>query len=167
MPPGKNKTERSSTSRVLEITRIFSAPRSLVFDAWTKPKHLAQWSTPQGITLPFSEAEIRPGGKWRSCMRLADGTDLWLSGEYRRVVPDELIEFTHAWEENGRRGHETVVTVRFSDYGNKTKLTFRQAFFDSVSSRNGHRGGWNECFDKLDVFLSSQKSTRKKKEQRK
>jgi uncharacterized protein YndB with AHSA1/START domain len=153
MPPKKNKPVRRSLSLALEITRILSAPRPLVFDAWTKPEHLSRWSTPQGITMPFSEGQIRPGGKWRSCMRLQDATDCWLSGEYRQVVPNELIEFTHAWEENGQRGHETVVTVRFSDYGKKTKLSFRQAFFDSVPSRNGHRGGWTECFDKLVEIL--------------
>jgi len=99
-------------------------------------------------------------------MRLADGTDLWLSGEYRQVVPGELIEFTHAWEENGKRGHETVVTVRFSDYGKKTKLSLRQTFFDSAASRDGHRGGWSECFDKLAGFLSTQKSTPGKRTQK-
>jgi uncharacterized protein YndB with AHSA1/START domain len=166
MPPRKNKTKRQPANRVLELTRIFSAPRLLVFDAWTKPEHISQWSTPRGITLPFSEAEVRPGGRWRSCMRLADGTDLWLSGEYRQIVPGELIEFTHAWEENGVRAHETVVTVRLSDYGKKTKLSLRQAFFDSVASRDGHRGGWSECFEKLAGFLSTKKSTPGKRTQK-
>jgi len=163
MPKKKSKSVRKPSGSVLELTRIFSAPRPLVFEAWTKPEHLVQWSTPKGITMPFSEGEIRPGGDWRSCMRLPDGTELWLSGKYLQVVPNELIEFTHAWEENGKRGHETVVTVRFSDHGSKTKLHFRQAFFDSAASRDGHRGGWNECFDKLAEFLVSRKSSRGKR----
>ena len=61
-------------------------------------------------------------------MRAPDGTEHRLSGIYREIVEDELLVFTHAWEdEHGKRGHETVVTVRFADQDGKTKLTFHQA----------------------------------------
>lgn len=163
MPPKRKiKPSRAPAGRVLSITRLFSAPRRLVFEAWTKGEHLSQWCAPKGFTIPFSEGVLRPGGKWRSCMRMPDGTECWLSGVYREIIQDELVEFTHAWEENGQRGHETIVTVRLSDQGNKTKMILRQALFDSVASRNGHRGGWNECLDRLVEFLAPAKIKKEK-----
>jgi len=153
MSPKKNESKSEPANRVLEITRIFSAPRHLVFEAWTKNEHLRQWCAPKGFTIPFAEGDLRPGGKWRSCMRTPDGTDCWLSGVYRSIVPDELVEFTHAWEEDGKRGHETVVTVKLSDYGKKTKMVLRQSRFESVASRDGHRGGWTQCLDRLSSHL--------------
>ena len=86
-------------------------------------------------------------------MRMPDGTECWLSGVYREIVQDKLVAFTHAWEENGQRGHETVVTVHLSDYGRKTKMILRQSLFESVASRDGHKGGWSQCLDRLSVYV--------------
>ena len=113
---GSNKPE-------LVITRIFDAPRSLVFQAWVDPKHLRQWSAPHGYELSHCEGEARPGGAWRCCMRSSDGKELWLGGVYRKVVENELIEQTHVWDEDG---DEKIVTVRFEDEGRKTRMTMRQ-----------------------------------------
>jgi uncharacterized protein YndB with AHSA1/START domain len=63
------------------------------------------------------------------------------------------VEFTHAWEEDGKRGHETLVTVQLSDYGAKTKMVLRQSLFESVASRDGHAGGWSQCFDRLANYV--------------
>ena len=139
--------------RELSIVRVFDAPRHLVFQAWTQKEHLDRWSAPKGFTIPFSEGELRPGGRWRCCMRAPDGSEHWLSGVYREIVENELLVFTHAWETDGVRGHETVVTVRFSDQDGKTRVEFRQEFFDSIASRDGHAGGWAECFDLLADYL--------------
>jgi len=138
----------------LTIVRTFDAPVSLVFRCWTEPKHLMRWSAPQGFTIPNADGELRPGGPWRSCMVKPDGTKLWLGGIYREIVKDRLLVFTHAWDnEDGSPGHETVITVRFEDLGGKTKLTFHQAPFENLGSRDGHQGGWNECFERLAVLL--------------
>lgn len=139
----------------LVITRILDAPPSLVFKAWTEREHLVHWLCPHGFTLTHCEGDVRPGGAWRSCMRSPDGRDLWLGGVYREIVEPERLVFTHAWDDaDGKPGHETLVTVTLADQGGKTKLTFHQAFFDSVESRDGHAGGWGECFDKLAVHLA-------------
>lgn len=62
----------------------------------------------------------------------------------------ERLVFTHAWlDSDGQPGHETVITVTFADRNGKTAMTFRQEVFESVAERDGHRGGWNECFDRL------------------
>jgi uncharacterized protein YndB with AHSA1/START domain len=139
----------------LTLTRIFAAPRALVFAAWTQPRHMKQWSAPHGFTIPVSKGDLRPGGKWRACMVSPQGEQLWLHGVYREVVPNERLVFTHTWaESDGGSGHETVLTVRFSDLGRKTKVVLTQAGFDSVESRDGHRGGWSQCLERLAELLA-------------
>jgi uncharacterized protein YndB with AHSA1/START domain len=82
-----------------------------------------------------------------------DGSKLGLGGVYRKVVPDKLLVFTHRWE-GPDAGPETVVTVRFSDApGGGTRIKFEQTGFDSAASRDGHAGGWGECFERLDALL--------------
>ena len=142
----------------LTLTRIFNAPRALVFAAWTQPMHMKPWAAPHGFTISDSEGEIRPGGHWRSCMVNPDGEKLWLRGVYREIRPVELLSFTHIWEEDdGTPENETLVTIQFEDLGDKTKMTFTQQFFASVESRDGHKGGWTQCFEKLDTFLATLK----------
>lgn len=138
----------------LYISRHFDAPRELVFEAWTKPEHLNRWCCPTGFTIPVSEGDIRTGGHFRTCMRSPEGEDNWLSGTYREVAAPERIVFTHAWhDENGKPGHETVVTVIFKEEGGKTRLTLHQAFFASKASRDGHEGGWKQTLDNLASYL--------------
>jgi uncharacterized protein YndB with AHSA1/START domain len=144
-----------STQPELVITRVLDAPRELVFQAWTEPEHLVHWSCPHGFTLTHCEGDLRPGGAWRSCMRSPEGRDLWLGGVYREIVAPERLVFTHAWDDAaGKPGHETVATVTLVDQGGKTKMTFRQAFFESVQQRDGHQEGWTECFERLAQHLA-------------
>jgi uncharacterized protein YndB with AHSA1/START domain len=140
----------------LEITRLFDASREAVFDAWTLKERLDQWTAPHGFTILYSEGDLRPGGEWRCCMVAPDGTKHPVSGVYREIIEDEFLSFTHAWEDaEGKRGHDTLVTVRLEDApGGKTKMIFRQGAFDSVESRDGHAGGWGEALEKLESLLS-------------
>lgn len=153
-----SNTAVKTADRTLVISRVFDAPRPLVFQAWTDPEHIVRWLAPHGFTIPHSEGDLRPGGNWRSCMRKPDGTDLWLGGVYREVVKNERLVFTHAWDEaDGSPGHETLVIITFADHGaGKSLLTLHQALFKSVESRDGHRGGWNECLDRLVDHLAGQ-----------
>jgi len=145
----------SERENELTITRIFDAPRHLVFEAWTKPEHLKKWCAPKGFTIPSSEGEICPGGAWKSSMKTPEGELLKMGGVYQEVIPDEKLVFTHSWDkETGGSGHETVVTVTFADQDGKTKMHFHQAFFLDKESRDGHEGGWSQCFDKLEELLS-------------
>ena len=163
MAAGKSLRNKKAVERGFVLTRIFDAPRSQVFAAWTQPKHLKQWSAPHGFTVPVSKGTLRPGGKWRACMLSERTGKLWLSGVYREIVKDERLVFTHAWEnDDGSRENETLVTVLFSDAGEeKTKIVFKQSGFDSAESSAGHRGGWSECLDKLDEYLSTFKPRRR------
>lgn len=138
----------------ITITRVFDAPRALVYEAWTNPEHLKRWCAPRGFTIPESRGEFRAGGAWWCCMVAPDGTRNPVGGVYREVVPNERLAFTHCWEdEHGKPEHETLVTVRFADEGEGTRVTLEQTNFKSPESRDGHLGGWSECMDKLADLL--------------
>ena len=139
----------------LLIRRSFDAPRELVFKCWTEPESLSRWCCPKGFTLPHSEGEIRTGGSFRTCMRGPDGTEYWLSGTYKEIVPPRRLVFSHRWlNDEGHPEHETVVTVTLDDEDGRTMLTLHQGFFLSEASRDGHRGGWEETLDNLAEYLA-------------
>ena len=140
----------------LTITRVFDAQRDLVFKAWTDSAHGNEWSAPRRFTVAAFEADLRPGGAWRLCMRASDGEELWVGGVYREIVPPERIVSTHAWQNpDGTAGHETLMTVTLAARGDRTEMTFRQTGFQSVEERDGHRDGWSECFARLEEHLAA------------
>ena len=143
----------------LTITRVFDAPRELVFKAWTDAGQGNQWSAPRRFTVAAFENELRPGGTWRLGMRSPEGEELWVGGVYREIVRPERLVMTHAWQGlDGTPGHETLITVTLAANGGRTEMTFRQTGFDSVAERDGHRDGWSECFDRLDEQLAQEVS---------
>jgi uncharacterized protein YndB with AHSA1/START domain len=147
------------TDRELVITRIFDAPRDLVFKAWTDPRHLLSWWGPKNFPATELAMDVRPGGAWRACLVSTEtGQTLWHHGVFREVVAPERLVFSFQWEEEGERGLETVVTVSFAEQGGKTLMTFQQAPFQSVAERDGHRGGWSSCFDRFDEQLAESRS---------
>lgn len=155
--PGSNDT---IDDRTLVITRVFEAPRRLVFEACTQTRHLSRWCAPHGFTITHCEGDLRPGGAWRCCMRSPEGVDHWVGGVYREIVDGERVSFTHAWDDDsGERGHETVVTITLAEERGRTRLTLHQAIFASVESRDGHRGGWDQCLDKLGLLLADSAGT--------
>jgi uncharacterized protein YndB with AHSA1/START domain len=142
--------------RVLTITRLFDAPRTLVWQAWTDPKHAMNWWGPRWHPARQVEMDVRVGGRWRHCLRSTEtGADLWHGGVFREVVPPERLVFTFRWEEEGERGNENVVTVTFTEQGNRTQMSFRQTPFWSDEERDGHQGGWGSTFDRLDDLLAN------------
>jgi uncharacterized protein YndB with AHSA1/START domain len=140
----------------LTIRRNFSAPRELVFRAWTEADQLKRWCCPTGFTIPHSDADIRPGGDYKSCMRSPEGAEHWVTGTYLEIVPDEKVVFTHSWlDEAGQKTHDTTVIVTLADAeGGGTALTLHQAFFLTESSRDGHEEGWNSTLDALSEHLA-------------
>jgi uncharacterized protein YndB with AHSA1/START domain len=146
---------RIALDRTLTITRVFDAPRALVWKAWTDPRHLANWWGPRWHPAEAIAADVRTGGRWRHCLRgVEDGSELWHHGTFREVTPPERLVFTFVWEEEGERGRENVVTITFSEQGGKTLMHFTQSPFWSDGERDGHGGGWSSTFDRLDDFLA-------------
>ena len=145
-----------NASDELVITRTFNAPRALVFACWTQPQHLAHWSGPEGFTTPHHEMDLRPGGRYRACLRAPDGVDHWVRGVYKEIDAPKRLVMTHGWEdEGGKPGPETLITIELTEEGpGRTRMHFRQTGFTSTESRDGHQGGWSSSFDKLDAHLA-------------
>lgn len=150
-------SEGSRTAELeLVITRVFNAPRELVFDAWTKAEHLQHWQgAPRGFTVTTQESDIRPGGGFRICMRSPEGVDHWLQGSYREITRPERLVFTHPWlAAEGKASQEMLVTITFVERGKKTELPLCQTGFKSAKSRDGHGMGWTSALDVLADYLA-------------
>ena len=143
----------TGTDQELTITRVFDAPRELLFEVWTNPDHLAQWWGPKDCTTESWTVELEPGGAWRTCLHTPDGVQ-WARGGYREIDRPERLVFSFSWEEpDGSPEHDTLVTITFAELGDKTEMTFRQAVLRSVEERDDHADGWRECFDHLTAYL--------------
>jgi uncharacterized protein YndB with AHSA1/START domain len=142
--------------RELVITRIFDAPRRLVFKMWTEPEHLVRWWGPSGFTTISGRMDVRTGGVWSRSMRAPDGRVIRKHGVYREIVMPERLVFTYVTDDPvGNPGPETLVTVTFTDLGGKTRLTLHQGGFESVLAGEAHHGGWTSCLDRLAEHLSA------------
>ncbi len=137
----------------LLLTRVFDAPRQLVFEAWTRPEHLRHWWGPQGFTLPICEVDLRPGGAFRLGMRGPDGTDYPFPGVYEEIVaPERLVTLGTI---RGKPGSEVRTTVTFEELGGKTKVTVRQVyFFEADEATRGATVGWTQSLDRLGELLA-------------
>jgi uncharacterized protein YndB with AHSA1/START domain len=152
----ENHSVAESSERTLVLTRIFDAPRSLVFNAWTEPEHLMRWWGPRGYSTTVSEMDLRPGGAYRFRMLSPEGVVHWWHGVIREIARPERIVWTCMVDDTDGRSisAETLLTVTFEDQGGKTRLTLHQGVFESVTGRDGHRGGWTSAFDRLAEFLA-------------
>ncbi len=141
----------------LVLVRTFDAPCTLVWEAWTDPEHLRCWMGPRDYPASVYEADFRIGGKWRACLKSAEGgPDFWQGGVYREIVLHERIVFTFLWDDpHPAHGHSMLVTITLADKGGKTELTFRQQFLASAEERDGHAYGWGSSFDRLAQYLGA------------
>ena len=143
--------------RVLVITRIFDAPRELVFKAWTDPNHLVHWMGPRGFKSTVERSDLRAGGGYRIHMLGPEGDDHWTQGVYREIVEPERFVMAGSWADaqGNPTSPETLLTITFEEQDGKTRLTLHQAVFESATARNQHRGGWNSSFDRLSDYLAT------------
>jgi uncharacterized protein YndB with AHSA1/START domain len=149
----------------LVITRLFDAPRSLVFKAWTQPEHMVHWWGPKGYTTPTCELDVRPGGALRLCMRSPEGNEFWVRGVFREVVEPERLVFTGA---DGKIGagadseadpsSETVMTITFAEQDGKTLLTVHQTFVKAETAK-GAKEGWTSSLERLAQYLAQDLAT--------
>jgi len=145
------------------VTRIFDAPRELVWKAWTDPKYIMQWWGPKGFTAPVCKMDFRVGGKLLCCMKAPDGQEGWNAVEYHEIVPyEKIVSSMYFSDSEGNKidlaelgiEHEAIdgaydVTI-FEDLGNgQTKLTFIGNEPMESAKNSGQLEGWNEILDKL------------------
>ena len=158
---GEPEPIRTSAGSVM-ITRIFDAPRELVWKAWTDPEHFKRWWGPKDYTSPYCEMDLRVGGKYVNCMRSPQGKEYWGTGVFREIVPMERLVFTDCFaDEQGNMVHasyygmsedfplEMLVTVTFEDLGGRTKMTLEHSGMPAGAAREGAQIGWTQSFDKL------------------
>jgi uncharacterized protein YndB with AHSA1/START domain len=143
------------SDREVAITRVFNAPRRLVFEAWTNPKHVPRWMLgPDGWTMPVCEIDLRPGGAWHFVWRRANGTQMEMRGVYREVAPPERLVSTEAW---GGDWPETLNTLVLSEENGKTTMT-QTILYPSKEARDaalqtGMKDGVAQSYDRLEEHL--------------
>jgi uncharacterized protein YndB with AHSA1/START domain len=144
-------------SREITINRVFAAPRTLVFAAWTEPKRMAQWWGPHGFTNPVCELDVRPGGALHIVMRAPDGTDYPMNGVFREVVAPERLAFTFAALDQGKPVLEGLTTVTFAEDRDGTKLTVHSratALVDYAARMiEGMEAGWTQSIERLEALV--------------
>lgn len=147
----------------VSFNRTFNAPRSLVWQAWTDPKHVAHWWGPHGFTNPVCELDVRTGGAMRIHMQGPKGTPFDgvypMTGIYREISPPERIVFvSSALDENGVPLFEVLTTVTFTEQGNKTKMTMKAVAISTTEKGTGYLAGmeqgWSQSLDRLEAHLA-------------
>ena len=148
-------TYTTPSDREILGTRVFDAPRELVWAAWTSPEHLPHWLLgPEGWTMPVCEIDLRPGGAWHFVWRRSDGTEMEMRGEYREVEPPVRLVHTEAW---GGDWPETLNTLILSEEDGKTTMA-QTVLYPSKEARDaalatGMKDGASVSFERLDEYL--------------
>jgi uncharacterized protein YndB with AHSA1/START domain len=143
----------------LNLTRVFDASRALVFNAWTDPKHVAQWWGPGGFTNPVCEVDARPGGEMRIHMRAPDGTIYPMTAIFKEIIePERIIFQSAALDANGKPMFEVLTTVTLTAQGSKTKLTLSAKVLTMTSVAPqylaGMKMGWTQSLERLAEHLT-------------
>jgi uncharacterized protein YndB with AHSA1/START domain len=144
--------------REIVISRVFDAPREMVWEAWTNPKHIVNWWGPRGFTTSIEVMEVRPGGEWRHTMHGPDGTDYPNRSVFSEVVKSERIVFTNGGGKKGGRSVHFESTWTFEEVGDKTRVTIRMVFETAqerewvVKEHHAIEGG-NQTLARLEEFL--------------
>lgn len=129
----KTKLNAEPGKQEIVITRLFDAPRDLVYKAYTDPALVAQWWGPAMYTIGVEKLDARPGGSWRIVNRDAEGNEYWFHGVYHAVTPERIVQ-TFEWE--GMPGHVSFETATLEGVDGKTRVT-AQSVFQSVEDRDG------------------------------
>ncbi|TGN20032.1 SRPBCC domain-containing protein [Leptospira idonii] len=160
--------------RELVLSRVFDAPKVLLWKVWTDPKHVQSWFGPKGFTNPVCEIDFKVGGSYKYVMRSPEGIDYPVQGKFLEIVEHQKIVSTDIVEEHPTEWFETlneyignteeekspdsVVTVLFEEIQNRTKLTIRTVFASNqvrdAMMKMGMREGWTESLERFLAELS-------------
>ena len=148
------------------ITREFAAPRQLVWDVWTQPKHIEKWFGPKEWNTKVESLDFRVGGRANYAMTGPDGIAHRFGGVFKEIVPIEKLVTTDEWGEGIEESMKDVdlpqgmiVTALFDDLGDRTKLTLITSH-PTLEEKKKHEemgvvDGWNSSFEKMDEYLAS------------
>lgn len=148
-------TFTTPSDREIVATRVVDAPRRLVWEAWTNPKHVPHWLTgPEGTTMPVCEIDLRVGGEWHFVWRQPDGSEMEMRGVYREIVPPQRLVNTESW---GGDWAETLNILILTEEDGKTTMVCT-VLYPSKDARDRALGtgmleGWSQSYDHLDEYL--------------
>ena len=154
------------------ISRVFDAPRELVWKAFTDPEHMKEWWGPKDTPVVVSNTDLRVGGSYHGAMRAPNGSLMWAKFVYREIDPPRRLVWVHSFsdEAGGLTRHpmsptwplQMLTTVTFGDLPNgKTEVTLRWSPLDASedelrtfdAARDSMHGGWGGSFDRLATHL--------------
>lgn len=161
-------TTTETSGHALVVTRLFDAPRSLVWEAWTQAEHISQWWGPKGFSTRVETLEFRPGGTWRYIMTAPDGKEYPVIGEFLEIVePEKIVGVDHFGEEYqavidpSKLPSQVIMTTIFEEEGNQTRITITMTHPSAEDkAKNEQMGavhGWNAGFDQLADYLATVK----------
>jgi uncharacterized protein YndB with AHSA1/START domain len=159
MNDGETLRVTTPTDREIALTRVFDAPRDLVFEACTKPELLKRWLLgPPGWSLPVCEIDLKVGGALRFVWRGPDGTEMGMSGVYREIAPPERLVHTELFDADWTGG-ETLVTTVLREQAGRTTLTSTVRYSSrearDAARRTGMEQGVAASYDRLAEMLAS------------
>ena len=170
-------SETSSSAEIVQrpdefvISRVFNAPRDVVYRAWAEPDQLQKWFGPKGAENFYSKGEVKPGGIYHYGMRVPGMGEVWGRWVFREIVPPERLVWVNSFsdKDGGVTRHpmaptwpaELLTTVTFDDEGGKTRVTVRWVPINAgeeerntfIAAKESMKGGWGGTFDRLDDYL--------------
>lgn len=161
MPAKKNNPNQNTSDREIIVTRVFDAPRELVFKVWTDLKNVTHWWGPRGFSTINHEINLKPGGLWRFIMRGPDGTDYQNRILFQEIVAPERLVYIHGSDDEPDQFH---VKVTFTEVDAKTKVTLWSIFpsaekcetvkkFGAVEGGNQTMERFGECLAKAQASM--------------
>jgi uncharacterized protein YndB with AHSA1/START domain len=165
-------TEKNSPDEFV-ISRVFNAPRNVVYRSWAEPDELQKWFGPKDVSIFYSKGEVKPGGTYHYAMRTPDGQEMWGRWVFREIVPPERLVWVNSFsdKDGGVTRHpmaptwpaEMLTTVTFDDEGGKTRVTVRWIPIDAteeerntfIAGMEGMKGGWTGTFERFDDYLAA------------
>ena len=146
-----------AASKSLRVTQLVHGRREEVFEAFSDPKLARKWA-PEGCRMAAFEADMHVGGKFRQVMQC--GKDRYVAyGQYRKIVPDKEVAFTHQWEEDDPV--ETLVTIRFKPGKSGTEMVLSQTGFKDAAAARGHKEGWSSALASFAKVFAAGRSSRR------
>jgi uncharacterized protein YndB with AHSA1/START domain len=159
LPETKRSAIEDTSDREVLLTRVFDAPRELVWDAFIDPQQVVQWWGPNGFTTTIHEMDVRPGGVWRHTMHGPDGTKYPNDCVFLELVKPERIVYSQGWTKAGDHRADFLVTWTFEEQGAGTKLTLRMVFptkaiCEEVAKTYGVVEGGKQTLERFAQYLT-------------
>ncbi|MBB5339437.1 SRPBCC family protein [Tunturiibacter gelidoferens] len=161
MPETKMEVGKSAAEREIVLSRVFDAPRQMVWDAWTDPKQVALWWGPKGLTTTIEEMDVRPGGVWKQVLHGPDGTDYPNESVFLEVVQNERLVYSLTGGKKGGPVVQMEKATTFEEEAGGTRVTMRLTFASAEARDQNVRDygsieGAKQAFQRLEDYLAGQ-----------